>query len=174
MEILLTEQQIQEKVSELAAAISEAYAASELHVVGLLDNAFMFAADLLRRLTCPVQCSLVRLEMHDVIENGKERRLIAYSPSLVVSGQDVLVVDCVLHTGVTQEHLMDLFRAKGAGSVRSAVLIDKSDERRVPLQPDFCGFKLQAPLLVGYGMGYGARYRNLPYVAKLESAAAGL
>lgn len=173
MEILLTKEQIQQKVGEMAAAISQMYAGRDLHLVGVLDNAFMFVADLVRGITCPVRCSLVRAEMRDVIEAGHERRLIAYTPSLDVKGQDVLLVDCVLQTGVTQEHLIEQFRAKGAASVRSAALIDKSDERRVPLEADFVGFKVQAPFLVGYGMGDGTRHRNLPYVATVKVVAAG-
>lgn len=169
MEILLTEQQIQEKVSELAAAISQTYAGREVHVVGLLDTAFIFVADLVRRLACPVSCSLVRVDVRDVVENGWERRVVSYTPSLDVRGQDLLVVDCILHTGVTQEHLIGQFALKGATSIRSAVLIDKIGDRRVALQPDFVGFRLEEPFLVGYGMGDGMRFRNLPYVARLAS-----
>lgn len=172
MEILLSEQQIQQKVSELATAISQIYGQRTVHVVGLLDNAFIFTADLVRRLTCPVMCSLVRVEMRDVVENGYDRRLIAHTPILEVKGQDVLVVNCVLHTGVTQEHLIQQFLAKGAASVRSAVLINKCDERRVPLQPDFAGFEVQARFLVGYGMGEGDLYRNLPYIGKMAAGPA--
>ena len=86
MEILLTEEQIQQRVSEMAAAISQTYADKEVHLVGLLDNAFIFVADLVRRLTCPVSCSLVYVDIRDVIENGHERRLISHYPSLDVHG----------------------------------------------------------------------------------------
>jgi hypoxanthine-guanine phosphoribosyltransferase len=72
-----------------------------------------------------------------------------------------------LHTGVTQEHLIQQFRVKGAASIRTATLIDKSSERRVPLEPEFVGFKVDGPMMVGYGMGAGKRYRNLPYIARM-------
>jgi len=172
MEILLTEEQIQQRVGEMGAAISQAYAGRQLHLVGLLDNAFMFVADLIRRISCPVSCSLVYVDIRDVVENGNERRLISHHPSVDVSGRDVLLVDCILHTGVTQEHLIQQFLVKGAASVSTAVLIDKSSERRVPLEPEFVGFKVDAPFLVGYGMGAGNRYRNLPYVARMAPKAA--
>ena len=167
MEILLTEEQIQQRVSEMAAAISQTYADKEVHLVGLLDNAFIFVADLVRRLTCPVSCSLVYVDIRDVIENGHERRLISHYPSLDVHGQDILLVDCVLHTGVTQEHLIQQFLVKGAASIRTATLIDKSSERRVALEPEFVGFKVDGAVMVGYGMGAGRRYRNLPYIARM-------
>jgi len=173
MEILLTEEQIQQRVSEMAAAISRTYADKEVHLVGLLDNAFIFVADLVRQLTCPVSCSLVYVDIRDVVENGHDRRLITHYPSLDVNGQDILLVDCILHTGVTQEHLIQQFRVKGAASIRTATLIDKSGERRVPLEPEFVGFKLDGPMMVGYGMGAGKRYRNLPYIARMAPKAAG-
>ena len=167
MEILLTEEQIGQKVDELANAISAAYGERSLHVVALLDNGFMFAADLVRRLTCPVLCSFVRVEMRDVVQDGHERRLIEYSPRLNVAGQDVLVVDSVLQTGVTQDHLIQQFYANGASSVRTAVLVDRADERRTALEPDFAGFRLEGRFLVGYGMGQGNRFRHLPHVAAM-------
>ncbi len=169
MEILLTEQQIQDKVRELAAAISQLYGQRTVHLIGLLHNGFMFAADLARRLTCPVVCDFVRVDMQDVLEDGHERRLIRYGPRLEVRNQDLLLADCVLHTGVVQDHLIQQFRAKGAASIRVAVLIDKSEERHVDLQPDFAGFQLQNRFLIGYGLGHKGLYRNLPYVAALES-----
>ena len=171
LEVLLTEQQIQQKVAEIAAAISAAYGERTLHVICLLDNGFMFTADLSRRLTCPVICQFVRLETHDVVEDGHERRLVVYTTQLQVRGEHLLLVDSVLHTGVTLDHLIQQFRAKGAASVKTAVLVDKTDERRVALDPDFSGFQMRGRFLVGYGMGYGLLYRNLPYVGAVEAPA---
>lgn len=170
-QVLLSEQQIQEKVAEMGAAISRHYGDRPVHVVGLLDNGFMFHADLVRRLTCPVICQFVKLETRDVTEDGHERRLVIYTPKLEVRGKDILLVDCVLHTAVTLDHLIQQFVAKGARSVKTAVLIDKNDERRVPLDPDFCGFQLQGKFLVGYGLGHQELLRNLPYVGTAAAAA---
>lgn len=172
LEVLLSEEQIQQKVAEMAAAISQAYGQRAVRVVGLLENGFLFMADLVRRLTCPVICQFVKVDMRDVVEDGHERRLVVYTPRLEVHGQDLLLVDSVLHTGVTLDHLIQQFRAKGAASVKIAVLIDKTDERRVPLEPDFAGFKMEHRFLVGYGMGHRDLHRNLPYVATLEEGRA--
>lgn len=171
LEVLLSEDQIQEKVAGMAEAISRAYGQRTVHLVGLLENSFIFMADLVRKLTCPVACHFTKLEMKDVVENGHERRLIAYTPPVEVTGRDILVVDCVLQTGVTHDHLMQQFVTKGASSVKLAVLIDKSDERHVSLQPDFYGFQLQGHFLVGYGMGFRDQYRNLSYVGTLKRSA---
>ena len=163
-EILLSEAQIAEKVAEMASAISRIYGNQTLHVVGLLDNGFMFMADLARRLTCPAICQFVKLETRDVIEGDHERRLVIYTPHLEVEDCHLLLVDSVLQTGVTLDHLIQQFRAKGAASIRTAVLIDKNDERRVDLNPDFYAFQMQDKFVVGYGMGHKDLYRNLPYV----------
>ena len=167
LEVLLSEEQIQQKVSEMAAAISQAYGQRTVHVVALLENGFLFMADLVRRLTCPVVCQFVKVEMSDVMEHGHERRVVVHTPKLEVQGQDLLLADSVLHTGITLDHLVQQFLAKGAASVKTAVLVDKIDERRVALDPDFSGFQMQGRFLVGYGMGYREQYRNLPYVGTL-------
>ena len=172
-EVLLSEEQIQQKVAEMGAAISQFYGQKKVHVVGLLDNGFIFMADLARRLTCPAVCQFVKMETHDVTEGGHERRLVVYTPHLEVRNQDLLLVDCVLHTGVTLDHLIQQFRAKGAASIRTAVLIDKNDERHVELAPDFAGFQLHGRFLVGYGLGYEELYRNLPYVGTYGAGPAG-
>jgi hypoxanthine phosphoribosyltransferase len=171
-EILLSEEQIQQKVAELAAAVVRHYGnpAQPVHIVCLLDNGFMFMADLIRRLPFPVICQFVKLETRDVTEDGHERRLVIYTPHIDVRGKDLLLVDCVLHTAITLDHLIQQFVAKGARSVKTAVLIDKTDERRVALDPDFAGFQLQGRFLVGYGLGHQEQYRNLPYVGSLAGA----
>ena len=167
LEVLLSEEQIQQKVSELAATISQTYGQRTVHVVALLENGFMFMPDLVRQLTCPVVCQFVKVEMTDVVEQGHERRVVVHTPKLEVRGQDLLLADCVLHTGITLDHLVQQFLAKGAASVKTAVLVDKIDERRVALEPDFAGFQMQGRFLVGYGMGHREQYRNLPYVGTL-------
>lgn len=171
-EILLTNEQIQQKVDELAAAISSSYGQNTVQVLGLLDNSFIFVADLVRRITSPVICHLIKVDMHDVVENGFERRSISYSPAIEVKGRHILIVDLVLQTGVTHDHLIQQLQMKGAASVKLAVLIDKPDERRVSLQPDFSAFQLEGQFLVGYGMGFQGRYRNLPHVGTLKDVAA--
>lgn len=171
LETLLDTQQVQVKVKELAEAISKAYGEKEIRVVGVLDNAFMFVSDLVRQLTCPVTCNFTKMVINDLLENGHERRAISFQPPVEVTGKDVLVVDCVLQTGITHDHLIQQFHLHGARSVKLAVLVDKCDERRLPIQPDFKGVEIEGRFLVGYGMDYREKYRNLPYVAAVAGAA---
>ena len=173
--VLLTEEQIQQRVVELAGQIETANGGRTLWVVGILDNGAMFACDLVRRLHCPVVCQFLRMESVDQMEGGYERRHIVYTPNLDVVGKDILLVDAVLQTGVTLDHLIHQMLVKKARSVKTAVLIDRPEERRVQLEPDFWGFQVAGRFLVGYGLGYRDLYRNLPYVGEVvpEKAAQG-
>ncbi len=172
-EVLLTEEQIREKVAEMAGQISSGGNGRTLHVVAILDNGFMFMCDLVRHMAGPVVCQFVKIETVDRVEDGKERRHIIYTPSLDVKGKDILLVDAILQTGITLDHLVQQFLIKKARSVKTAVLIDRPEERRVDMEPDFWGFRLAGRFLVGYGLGYRDLYRNLPYVGDLGNSGQG-
>lgn len=172
-EVLLSEEQIGKRVAEMAGQIAAGNQGRTLHVVAILDNGFMFMCDLVRHLKGPVVCQFIKAETHDIVENGKERRHILYTPGLDVEGKDILLVDAILQTGVTLDHLIHQFLVKKARSVRTAVLVDRPEERRVGLQPDFSGFEIQGQnrFLVGYGLGHQDLYRNLPYIGELAGQA---
>lgn len=176
LQVVLDEAQIQEKVKEMASAISATCGQKPIHIVGLLDNAFIFTADLVRQMTCPVVCHFTKFEMRDIVIDGAhEQRQIDYHLPLDVAGQDVVIVDCILQTGITLDHLVRHLMVKGTRSVRTAVLIDKVDERRLDAPADFVGFRIEGEhFLVGYGLAYRQLYRNLPYVASMSKAAQGV
>jgi hypoxanthine phosphoribosyltransferase len=171
-EVLLSEEQIRKRVAELGAQISSdvggEMGGSRLHVVAVLDNGFMFMSDLVRSMKCKVICQFIKMETHDLLQDGHERRQILYTPIVGIKDNDFLLVDAVLHTGVTLDHLIQQFLSKGARSVKTAVLIDKPEERRVNLNPDYWGFQITGRYLVGYGLGHHELSRNLPYVADLK------
>ena len=168
LSVVLTEEQIRTKVAELGAQISADAKGRTQNVVAVLDNGFMMMADLVRHLSCPVVCQFVKLETRDTVEDGHERREIFYTPLGEIKDQDFLLVDAVLHTGITLEHLVNQLQSKGARAVKTAVLIDKPEERRVSLQADYWGFQIKGHYLVGYGLGHQELYRNLPHVADLK------
>lgn len=172
-DVLLTEDQIRHRVKEMGAQVSQ-LAQSEnngrpLFVTAVLDNGFMFMCDLVRNLTVPVVCQFLKLEARDMIEQGHPRRQILHTPLTGIEGNDFLLVDAVLHTGLTMDYLVQQFIRKGARSVKTAVLIDKPEERRVDLKPDFWGFRVSGRYLVGYGLSHNDLYRNLPFVGNLAS-----
>jgi len=141
----------------------------------MLENSFLFAADLVREISRPIVCHFVRSEIRDIRMGGYDRREIFFSAPPSLNGRDVLVVDAVLNTGVTQDFLLKRLEEGRPRSLRLAVLFDKPEARKVNIQPEYTGFAAASKQWVGYGLsGRGGLYRNLPYVgAGRVSAPAG-
>jgi hypoxanthine phosphoribosyltransferase len=170
MKVAFTQQQLARRVRQLGRAISRDYAGRTLDVVVVLEGSFLFAADLVRRISRPVICHFVRSEMRDVRTHGHELREIFFSVPPVLKGRDVLVVDAVLNTGVTQDFLLKRLEEGSPRTLRLAVLFDKPQDRKVNLQPEYSGFSAASKKWVGYGLGgRGGAGRNLPYVTAESS-----
>ena len=157
---------IASRVAELGRAITRAYQGRRVDVVVMMDRGFMFAADLIRNLDAPVVCHFVGAEARDVELGGHARREVSFGAGLNVKGRDVLVVDAVLDSGVTQEFLLRRLGDTQPRSLRMAVLLDKPEQRRVALEPDYFGFRTASNgLWVGYGLaasnGMGRNQRAL-------------
>jgi hypoxanthine phosphoribosyltransferase len=162
---LYSSQQLARRVGAMGRAISRDYKGRTVDVVVLYENAFVFAADLVRRISPRVVCHFVRVDIRDLQFGGHDRREVYFSRPPRLDHRDVLVVDAVMQSGVTQDFLMQRLQDDGPRSLRLAVLFDKSAERRVDLKPDYFGFSAASKYLAGYGLD-GARggYGNLPYV----------
>lgn len=159
--VLLTADQIEKRVQELARQISQDYMGKTLYTVGVLENGFMFMADLVRYVEVPVVCQFVKA----VSRETKDAMEISFSSDLEIRGQDVLLVEALVQSGVTSSFLMQSLMGRGARSVKLAVLLDKQAARRVSLQPDYFGFLMKEDFVVGYGLGAPLIGRNLPYIA---------
>ena len=174
LKVQYTSRQIAARVAEMGREISRTYGTQRVDVVGILDNAFVFAADLVRQITSPVVCHFVQAELRDVHLNGLHRREVFFSYNPELKGRDVLVVDAVLHSGVTLDFFVRRLMERQPHSVRVAVLLDKPEERRVPLQPDYLGFSAASKYLVGYGLPDSeGLYRNLSHIATLNGSGGG-
>jgi len=154
------------RVAELGRAITRAYQGRRVDVVVMMDRGFMFAADLIRQLDAQVVCHFVGAEVRDVEQGGHARREVSFGAGPNVKGRDVLVVDAVLDSGVTQEFLLRRLGDTQPRSLRMAVLLDKPEQRRVALEPDYFGFRTASNgLWVGYGLaasnGMGRNQRAL-------------
>jgi len=158
----LSADQIKKRVQEIARQISRDYQGRTLHVVAVMENGFIFMADLVRELDIPVVCQFVKGEFNHEHPSTME---IFYSPEVEVAGKDVLLVEALIQSGVTSEFLLRNLAGRGASSVKLAVLLDKQAARRVSLQPDYFGFLLNDSFVVGYGLGDMHSGRNLPYIA---------
>jgi len=157
---------IAKRVAELGLQISKAYGEKRLDVVITLDRGFIFGADLIRNIQAPTVCHFVRSEIRDVEQGGSERREVAFGKQPEVKGRDVLLVDAVLDSGVMQEFLLRRLGESQPRSLRLAVLLDKPEQRRVGLEPDYFGFRTASNgLWVGYGLaasnGMGRNEKSL-------------
>jgi len=164
---VISAEQIQKRVKELARQISDDYKGKTVQVLAVLENAFMFQADLVRALEVPVVCQFIKPK-YTRPPSGSESDVmeIFFSHQPDIKGQHILLVEGLVHSGVTSEFLMSDLRARGAASVRLVTLLDRQSARRVPLQPDYFGFLVDETFLVGYGLGEVEQTnRNLPYLA---------
>jgi hypoxanthine phosphoribosyltransferase len=144
---------IAKRVAELGRQISRACGGKRLDVVITLDRGFVFGADLIRQIDAPAVCHFVRAEVRDVEQGGHPRREVVFAGGPDVKGRDVLVVDAVLDSGVTQEFLLRRLGESQPRSLRLAVLLDKPEQRRVGLEPDYFGFRTASNgIWVGYGL----------------------
>jgi hypoxanthine phosphoribosyltransferase len=166
-----SEKQIQKRVREMARQMDRDYKGKTLLVVGILEDAFIFMADLVRSLTIPLVCQFMKAEIHDTSAGQTAVREIMYTPKVEATGRDVLLVNVILQSGLTLDYLHRYILGQEPNSVRTASLIEKSDERKVDVSTDYVGFRSKEKFLVGYGLGYQEKYRNLPFVARLAKAA---
>jgi hypoxanthine phosphoribosyltransferase len=167
-EILVTEDAIARRVAELAARISADYAATdELLLVGVLRGAFIFLADLCRRLTVPCRVDFLAVSRY---EHGAEPGAVRLVMDLRVDvrGRHVLVVEDIVDSGHTLAYLVEMLRARGPASLRTCTLTRKPARLDVP---DYVGFDVPDRWLVGYGLDYGDRFRTLPYIGAIRPPA---
>jgi hypoxanthine phosphoribosyltransferase len=163
--ILLTSEQIQNRVRELARYISEDYKGKTLTAVGVLENGFMFMSDLVRHLQVPVLCYFIKPHLNEKPQGASTATEIFYSPRIDVKGHEVLLIEGLVQSGITSDFLLQNLRTRGAASVKLAAFLDKSSARRVELKPDYFGFIVDESYVMGYGLGAPHVGRNLPYVA---------
>ena len=165
LRLVFTAEQIRKRVDELAEQVNRDFKGRTVHAIGVLENCFLFMPDLLRHLKVPVICHFLKIETSDGVSGNVAVREIVFTPRIDVAGKDVLLIDAILQSGVTLDHLLHLMMGQGPSSIRTAMLVQKVDDLKVDLATDYVGFKSRGKFLVGYGMGHREKYRNLPFVA---------
>ncbi len=170
--ILFTREQIQERLDTLAAEIQKRYAGQELAVVAVLKGSLIFTADLIRRIDLPVRMDI--LEAASYFDETRPAEQLELSTYLVenVRGRHVLVVDDIVDTGATLARVLEVLRREKPRSLATCVFLDKHGRRRHEVAIDFCAFRLDTDaFVVGYGLDFAQRFRNLPHLAVLEREA---
>ena len=170
LEAVFSPEQIQDRIVLLAREISSDYAGETIHAVGILEGGFMFMADLVRNITCPVVCHFLKMDMVDNQESGRQpTRSIMYGSLGDVAGKHLLLVDTMVDSGITLDHLMQQLLLKHPKSLRTAALVNREDRRRVALPLAYVGFNWEGGHLVGFGLDQNGLYRNLPYLAAINT-----
>ena len=169
MKARLTEEQIQGRIRELAAEIEAAYAGdNDIHFICVLRGGFIFMADLVRAMGPRATMDFIAVSSYgnQTRSTGEVRLLKDLDTG--IEGRDVIIVEDIVDTGLTLTYLQDILRARGPRSLRTACLLSKPSRRQVDVKVEYIGFEIEDHFVVGYGLDYAERYRNLPYIAVLE------
>jgi len=167
-EILLSEEQIQKRVAELALEIRGDFP-DDLHVIAVLKGAFMFLSDLVRHTPGHVSMDFMAVSSYakGTTTSGEVRLLKDLDTTL--DGRNVVIVEDIVDTGLTLTYLQDILRARNPRSLRTACLLSKPSRRQVNVKVEYIGFTIEDRFVVGYGLDYAEQYRNLPHIAVLGS-----
>ncbi len=163
-QIVISEAQLRERISAMGRQISKDYQGRVVHCVGILDDSFIFVADLARAMSCDVQCQFIKPHLRGICGDNVASKQIVYAPEVDIEGQHVLLCQGMLHTGLTTDFLVRNFQARGAASVAICALLDRHSGRRVQVDINYCGFLVGPQWLAGFGLGSPALNRNLPFL----------
>lgn len=165
--VLISEARLARRVTQLAACLQSDYQRRELVVVALLSGTVMFLADLIRHLELPLRLDFLAVSSYGAHTTGGEL-VFSKELRLDIRGRDVLVVEDILDTGRTLAGVLQKLRALGPHEVRVCVLLDKPARRQIPVTAHYIGFRIPDYFVVGYGLDYAERYRNLPFIGVLK------
>lgn len=166
--VMYSQEEILAKVSELGAQISKDYEGKEPIFVGVLKGCFVFMADLMRTVDLPCQIDFMAVSSYGNGTTSSGNVQITKDLSYDISGRDVLIVEDILDSGVTLNYLIGYLGNRNPNSIKIVTLFDKPARRKAPIQADYFGFEVPDAFVVGYGLDYAEKYRNLPYIGILK------
>lgn len=166
--VLFTEEEIDIKIREMGKKISEDYEGKELLVIGVLKGSVIFTAELVKRISIP--CSMDFMAVSSYGDSSETSGVVRILKDLdhSIEGKDVLIVEDIIDSGVTLNYLLNYLKARKARSIEVVALLNKPDRRVVEIDVKYLGFEVPDEFLVGYGLDYAEKYRNLPFVGILD------
>lgn len=168
LRVLLSEDEIREKVRELGGKITADYKNSNLMLVTVLKGAVVFLADLMRQIDVPAEIDFMVVSSYGSGVKSSGVVKIVKDLDVPLAGKDILIVEDILDSGLTLSYIKELLESRGPRSIRIATLLDKPSRRKVDLQADYIGFSVPDEFVIGYGLDYDEKYRNLPFVGVLK------
>lgn len=166
--ILISAEEISEKISEIAKVISHDYKDKKLYILSLLRGSFIFTADLVRKMDIPVMIGFMATSSYGHSETSSGTVKVVQDVSDNIEGYDILIVDDIIDTGITMKFVKEYLQKYNPNSVKCCVLLDKPERRKVDISPDYKCFTIPDVFVVGYGLNYGDYYRNKPYIFNWE------
>ena len=168
LEILLTEEIIEEKTKELGAILTADYADKFPLAIGILKGAMPFMSDLMKRVDTYIEIDFMDVSSYGnaTVSSGEVK--IVKDLNTSVEGRDILIIEDIIDSGITLSYFVDLFKYRKAKSIKIVTLLDKPTGRKVDLNADYVGFEVPDAFVVGYGLDYAEKYRNLPYIGVLK------
>ena len=167
-QILYTEEEMRQRVKELGCQITADYAGREPLLISVLRGAYIFMADLTRSINLDVRVDFMSVSSYGAGTASTGQVEIKKDLSTSIEGKDLIIVEDILDSGNTLYYLMDVLRARKPASIRLCTLMDKPERRVKPIKADYVGFTIPDAFIVGYGLDYDEKYRNLPYVGVLK------
>lgn len=168
LKISLTEEEIENRVKELGQQISQDYAGESILVIGILKGAMIFMADLVRHISIPTYLDFMAVSSYGASTQSSGAVRILKDLDRSIEGKHIVIVEDIVDTGLTLNYLLDNLRARGPASIKICTLLSKPDRRKTAVNVDYNGFFIPDEFVVGYGLDYNERYRNLPYIAVLK------
>ena len=170
-EVLIEEEDLQRRIGELGTEISADYEGRDLLLVGVLKGAVFFLADLMRHLTVPCEIDFMAISSYGASTDSSGVVRILKDLDINIEGRDVLVVEDIIDSGLTLSYLIRNLESRNPGSLEICALLTKPARREIEVDVRYTGFEIPNEFVIGYGLDYGERYRNLPYVAVLDPEA---
>ena len=164
VKVLISEEEVNKKIREMAEKISADYAGKELHVVCILKGGVFFMCELVKHITVPVTHDFMSVSSYGDGTESSGRVKIVKDLDEPLEGKDVIIVEDIIDSGRTLSHLMDIFKKRNPNSIRLCTLLDKPERRVTEVKVDYTGFQIPDEFVVGYGLDYKQIYRNLPYI----------
>lgn len=168
LRVLLSEEEIRAKCKEMGARISQEYKGKNLMLVTVLKGAVVFLADLMRAIEVPAEIDFMVVSSYGSGVKSSGVVKIVKDLDVPLAGKDLLIVEDILDSGLTLSYIKELLASRGPASIKIATLLDKPSRRKVDLVADYIGFSVPDEFVIGYGLDYDEKYRNLPFVGVLK------
>ncbi|MFU0800051.1 MAG: hypoxanthine phosphoribosyltransferase [Xylanivirga thermophila] len=169
-QVLIDEPTLKKRISELGAQITEDYRDKDLIVVGILKGAVIFLSDLVKEIDLPLSMDFMAVSSYGLSTHSSGVVRILKDLDQEIEGKDVLIVEDIVDTGLTLHYLVENLKSRKPNSLKICCCLDKPSRREVPVNVDYVGFDIPDEFVVGYGLDYGEKYRNIPHICVLDPA----